>query len=67
MKKTYYTTVAGHILGAHREKGEACGELSNRQAKYLVMSGLITDVAPKQTERPAKPEPDAATLERKTR
>lgn len=67
MKKTYYAVVDGHINGAYRKKGESCGEMTARQAKYLVMSGLVTDQKAKPVDPVKRAEPDPATLERKTR
>lgn len=71
--KKYYAAVEGYINGAYRKKGEPAGALSERQAKYLVLSGLVTDkkpdIKPAAVERKPAPkaEPDPATLERKTR
>lgn len=69
MKKVYYATVGGFINGVHRAKGECCGQMTERQAKYYILSGLIVEGKPKgnRTEKSPKNEPSPATLERKTR
>jgi len=46
MKKIYYAAVSGYILGAQRTKGERVGALSEGEAKYPVLSGLVTDKKP---------------------
>ncbi|MDQ0422291.1 hypothetical protein J2045_003339 [Peteryoungia aggregata LMG 23059] len=44
--KTYYAAVEGFIEGAYRKVGESVGKMTDDQAKYLVMAGHVTDVAP---------------------
>lgn len=67
MKKTYYAVIDGYINGAYRKKGEPCGEMTERQVKYLVMSGLVTDKKAKPVDLLKRTEPEPATLDRKTR
>lgn len=75
-KKTYYAVVDGNIAGAVRKAGDSCGLLTDRQAKYLVMSGLISTARPQAVQKKAeeiavdqapKEEPSPAMLGRKTR
>lgn len=69
-KRTYYATVDGYINGAMRKAGEAVGKLTDRDAKYLIMSGLVTAEAPKSDkarERPLRAEPSPTSLGKKTR
>lgn len=69
MKKTYYALVDGFINGALRDKGSSCGEMTERDAKYWIMSGHITDSAPNASagKEPALKEPDPTLLDKKTR
>lgn len=63
-KRTYYAAVEGFIHGAYRKVGDSLGQLTERQAKYLLMSGLVTTQSPKGAERA---EPDPTTIGKKTR
>jgi hypothetical protein len=64
--KTYYAVVDGFIHDRERKKGAEI-RMTERQAKYLLLSGLITEDAPKKEDPIKRSEPDPATLERKTR
>lgn len=79
-KKVYYALTEGDILGRVFERGEPVGELTEREAKYLVMQGTIGLTGPTENvdrelraaeravkEPPKRSEPDPATLDRKTR
>jgi hypothetical protein len=44
--KTYYAAVEGFIEGAYRKVGETVGQMTETQAKYLIMAGHVTDTAP---------------------
>lgn len=65
-KKTYIAQADGFLHGEHRKKKSKL-ELTDREAKYLVLSGLVKLEEPEPVEPPKKEEPDPATLERKTR
>lgn len=65
-KKTYVAQADGFLHGEHRKKRSKL-ELTDREAKYLLLSGLVKADEPEQVEAPKKEEPDPATLERKTR
>lgn len=74
MGKTYYAVVDGYIHGAQRARGDAVGPLTERQAKYLLMSGLVSEkpiavqpLADKRKKGPTPPEPTPTTLDRLTR
>ncbi|THK38654.1 hypothetical protein EHS39_09105 [Ensifer sp. MPMI2T] len=60
MSKAYYSRVTGFVNNVHRNVGDPVGILSEQEAKYLVMAGLITDEPP-VLERPrrARSEPKA--------
>lgn len=45
-RKTYYAEVEGFILGALRAPGDPVGELTEAEAKYLLMAGHVTDQKP---------------------
>ena len=64
-KKKYVTLAEGFIHGEHRKKSVEL-ELTDREAKYLVLSGLVEPAEDKK-EKPPKEEPYPATLDRKTR
>lgn len=65
-KKLYFVQVEGMIDGAHRVVNDELN-LTDREAKYLVMSGLVaTEKKGAKGEAPAE-EPDAASLGMKTR
>lgn len=71
MKRIYYAKVEGYILGKHRRQGEVVGPLSEREARYAELAGLISQ-SPLEREAAEKParkrqEPDPAALDRKTR
>ena len=40
-KKTYFATVDGMINGAHHKANDEL-QLTDREAKYLVMAGLVS-------------------------
>ena len=63
-KKSYVVKAEGFIAGAHRSKGDRL-QLTEREAKYLVLSGLVSETHAK-TEAP-KQEPSPAALDKKTR
>lgn len=69
--KTYYALAEGDVHGKYRTVGEPIGQLTDRQAKYLVMSGAISATRPEAGDNRAEQiignEPDPATLGRKTR
>lgn len=66
MKKIYYAQVEGIIDGAHRSVNDELN-LTDREAKYLVMSGLVaTEKKVLKVETPSA-EPSPATLDMKTR
>jgi hypothetical protein len=44
--KTYYAAAEGFIDGTYRYVGDSIGQLTEAQAKYPLLAGLITDVAP---------------------
>ncbi|MDR6954126.1 hypothetical protein J2X65_003494 [Ancylobacter sp. 3268] len=69
MRKYYYAQVDGFIAGAMRKKGDPVGPLTEREAKYPELAGLLGQDPPVvgAVESPPKPEPDPAMLERKTR
>lgn len=54
--KAYYAADEGFILGKHRKVGEPVGNLTDREAKYLVLAGQISDKAP-EPEAPAADAP----------
>jgi hypothetical protein len=64
-KKLYYCMVEGVIDGAHRSVNDEL-QLTDREAKYLIMSGLI-GAEKKVVQVDAVKEPDPATLDMKTR
>ena len=80
-KKTYYALAEGDINGMYRKAGDPVGDLTDREAKYLAMHGVVSATKPgEKNERAEKPaevkdraepvkrnEPDPATLDRKTR
>ena len=68
MSKTlYYAQVEGTIDGMHRSINDPLN-LTAREAKYLIMSGLIaTEKKVIVKEFPASTEPSSATLDMKTR
>lgn len=45
-KKTYYSLVTGFVNNVHRKEGEPVGQLTDAEAKYLVMAGQISDEPP---------------------
>ncbi|MCH4539068.1 hypothetical protein [Ochrobactrum sp. A-1] len=63
-KKTYVVNAEGFIAGAHRTKGARI-QLTDREAKYLVLSGLVGEASVK-AESP-KAEPSPVVLDKKTR
>lgn len=66
-KTTYYCQVEGMIHGSHRKVNEEL-QLSDSEAKYLVMAGLIGKTKKAGTgDRILATEPAPATLEMKTR
>lgn len=69
--KTYYALAEGDVHGKFRAVGEPIGQLTDRQAKYLVMTGVISATRPENVGGRVEPitgnEPDPATLGRKTR
>lgn len=66
MSKVYYAVVSGAFInGAVRQKGDSCGVMTDREAKYMVMSGLITATKPRSA--PVAAEPDPTLLGKKTR
>lgn len=64
-KKTYVVNADGYIAGAGRKRGEKI-QLSEREAKYFVLSGLISEPSIKSAPAP-KAEPNPTTLDKKTR
>ncbi|MEN5275761.1 hypothetical protein ABE527_02310 [Brucella sp. TWI432] len=64
-KKSYTVNADGFIHGAGRKKDESL-LLSDREAKYLVMSGLIS-VSGSKNEPAVVGEPSPTTLDKKTR
>lgn len=44
--KPYFALVEGFINGSYRKVGESVGELSEIEAKYLVLGGQISATAP---------------------
>lgn len=64
-KKKYVTLVEGFVHGEHRKKNAEL-ELTDREAKYLVLNGHV-EAAEEKKEKPPKEEPDPATMDRKTR
>ena len=69
MGKIYYATADGYFAGAHRKKGDAVGPITDRQAHYPVLAGLLSTTPPAEQEKdpPRTREADPATLGRKTR
>lgn len=67
-KKTYYATVEGMINGSHRKVNDEL-QLTDREAKYLVMSGLISTEKKKLDNggRILANEPAPVDLDMKTR
>ena len=66
-KRNYYATAEGHIAGKYRKLGDPI-PLTEREAKYLEMSGQISKTNPKDKQADGeRAEPDPATLDRKTR
>lgn len=63
-KKTYVVNADGFIAGAYRDKGARI-QLTDREAKYLALSGLVSETKVK-AEAP-KAEPSPAALDKKTR
>lgn len=60
--KTYYALVDAFINGAFCKAGDCLGELTDLQAKYMVLAGMISDEPPAATdEAPAADEAGAAT------
>lgn len=63
-KKTYVVNAEGFIAGAHRKKGARI-QLTEREAKYFVLSGLLSD--PQAKAAAPKQEPSPVALDKKTR
>lgn len=63
-KKTYVVNADGFIAGAHRTKNSHI-DLTEREAKYFLLSGLIGE----KKAKPAAPkeEPSPTALDKKTR
>lgn len=53
-KKTYVVNAEGFIAGAHRAKGARI-QLTDREAKYLVLSGLVGEASVKAESPKAEP------------
>lgn len=68
-KRIYYAAISGFINGAVRAKGDTVGPLSESEAKYLLLSKLITVENPNAKAKPPsrRPEPSPTTLGKKTR
>ncbi|RBO90513.1 hypothetical protein [Pseudochrobactrum asaccharolyticum] len=56
MKKEYFANTTGMIEGAYRNKGDSCGMMTERAAKYPLMAGLITDKKPVAASAPVAEE-----------
>lgn len=63
-KKVHYALVEGFINGAFRKVGEPIGELTEKEAKYLVLHGHASTVRPL---RELRSEPSPTVLDKKTR
>lgn len=48
-KTTYYAAAEGFIEGKYRKVGDRIGVLSEAKAKYPLMAGQITNIAPTET------------------
>ena len=59
--KTYYALVDAFINGNFRKAGDCLGELTDRQAKYMVLAGMISDEAPASDGTQAADDTGAAT------
>lgn len=46
MKKTYYAAREGFIENLYRKVGDPVGPLSEDQAKYLLLSGHLSETKP---------------------
>lgn len=65
-KKPYFFTETGMIDGAYREVNEPVS-LTDRQAKYLLMAGLISTERVVVQKAPPKAEPSPVDLDMKVR
>lgn len=65
MKKPYRVAIAGYLLGAHRKVGDAVN-LTEAEAKYLLLDGTVTEGKPAKPDAPRR-EPSPVDLEKKTR